>query len=185
MRELRCPPETEISGEGILSLVQNVRTDEIQPILDRHNLGKLEPAKWYPAQIYLDVLADIRAEFRLNLVAIGMAVGENTSLPPEAQNLSLGDILWSVDDHYQMHHRNGDIGHAVTEKISDTHYTVTIHEGWLYPDDLEYGVIYGFAKRFLPPGTEFLVEYDPDIPRIEHGGDKTIIHIKWEASRRR
>jgi hypothetical protein len=178
MQKLQCPPGTEISGEGILSLVQNVRASEIQPILKKHNLGELNHTTWYPAQAYLDVLTDIRSSFYMNLVAVGMAVGENTTLPPQLHDASLGDILGSVDAHYQMHHR-GTIGHAITEKVSDNHYKVTIHKGWLYPDDLEYGVLYGFAKRFLPRGTNFVVSYDPDVKRIDDGGDRTVIHIKW------
>lgn len=178
MRELKCPPETEISGDGILSLTQNVSAQEIQPILERHNLGEIERDEWYPAQDYLDVLADIRDAFYMNLVAVGMAVGENTHLPPELEQMSLGGILEQWDAHYQMHHRNADIGYGETEKISDNHYKITINGG-IYPDDLEYGVAYGFAKRFLPDGEDFIVEYDPDVKRMDHGGDKTVIHVKW------
>lgn len=181
MRELTCPPGTEISGDGILSLVENVSKDEIQPLLEAHELGELDREAWYPAQLYLDVLGDIRDEFYMNMVAVGMAVGENTHLPPEMEQMTLGGILELWDAHYQMHHRNGDIGHAATQKISDTHYTITIHKG-LYPDDLEYGVAYGFAKRFLPDDEYFLVEYDPDVTRMDDGGDETVIHVKWGES---
>jgi hypothetical protein len=47
------------------------------------------------------------------------------------------------------------------------------------PDDLEYGILYGFAKRFLA-GTQFTVWYDEDLPRMDQGGDQTVIHVKWK-----
>ena len=50
------------------------------------------------------------------------------------------------------------------------------------PDDMSYGLLYAYARRFLPPGTQFTVYYDPDIPARDYGGDReeTIIHIEWD-----
>lgn len=181
MRKLNCPPGTEISGDGILSLVENIAAEEIQPVLDRHNLSDIKRDEWYPAQDYLDVLTDISKSFYMNLVAVGMAVGQNTHMPPELEQMGLGNILEIWDAHYQMHHRNGDIGYAETEKIADDHYAITIHRG-LYPDDLEYGVAYGFARRFLPEGQRFVVEYGKHNKRLDEGGKSTTIHVRWGNS---
>jgi hypothetical protein len=29
-------------------------------------------------------------------------------------------------------------------------------------------------------GSRWTVYFDPDVPRREHGGEVTIIHVKWE-----
>jgi hypothetical protein len=52
----------------------------------------------------------------------------------------------------------------------------------VYPDDMSYGILYGYARRFLPPGTKFKVYYDPDVLPRDQGGSEnyTIIHISWE-----
>ena len=65
-----------------------------------------------------------------------------------------------------------------SEKISDTHFKVSFTD--LYPDDFSYGIMCGYGQRFLPPGTDFTVAYDPDIvPRDKGGQGATVIHIYW------
>jgi len=93
---------------------------------------------------------------------------------------SLPDILMCWDDLYQMQHRGGDVGKIVIEKISETHYRSI--QTTVYPDDLSYGVGHGFAKRWLPRGTHFTVEYDLNEPAMDRGGEQTIIHFKWEEN---
>ena len=92
----------------------------------------------------------------------------------------MGQVLMRWDDMYQMLHRNADVGGITVEKIAEKHYK-TSHTV-IYPDDMSYGVLFGFARRFLPPGTPFKVYYDPEIPPRDRGGeqDATIIHIEWE-----
>ena len=96
------------------------------------------------------------------------------------ENPTLEEVLLRWNDMYQSLHRGADIGGIVIEKIGDTHYKTT--HTVIYPDDLSYGVLYGYARRFLPPGTRFMVYYDEEvIPRDQGGQDGyTIIYISWE-----
>ncbi len=48
-----------------------------------------------------------------------------------------------------------------------------------YPDDLVYGVVFGFARRLLPPDVYFTVYYDAALPRRDEGGIETVIHVEW------
>ncbi len=42
-------------------------------------------------------------------------------------------------------------------------------------------IMYGYGKRFLSPGGQFTVYYDPDITPRDDGGDgPTVIHLKWD-----
>jgi hypothetical protein len=84
--------------------------------------------------------------------------------------------MW--DGLYQYLHRGGDAGKIVVEKITDTHYN-TRHTV-LYPDDMSYGVLYGYGRRFLPRGTQFKVYYDTSIQRLDDEGKFTDIHIEWK-----
>ena len=113
-----------------------------------------------------------------NLVAVGMAVSQKMVMPPEILQMPLGEILMRWSDLYKLQHRGeGNIGYVRTEQISETHYK-TIHDN-MYPDDMAYGIAYGMAKRWLSKGTQFLVQYDSDVPHKDVGGDITIIHVKW------
>ncbi len=110
------------------------------------------------------------------MVAVGLRVAEYQTLPPELKQASLGQMLMRWGDVYKLQHR-GEVGDIETIRVSDTHY-MCIHRN-IYPDDLHYGVAYGMARRYLPPGTEFTVMYDEDTLPMDRGGDRTIIHVKW------
>lgn len=180
MRHLTCDPNVEIIGAAMLSIMDNLNVSEIYPFLEKHGLVEIDPSQWYATHLWLNVMNDLAEHTNLmtNLVAIGLRIAENVVLPPELANATLPQMLEVWDNVYQMQHRGGDIGQVKTEKINDTTYKTThVH---LYPDDLTYGVGYGWAKRFLPTGTSFKVWYDESIPRMDEGGEETIIHISWE-----
>lgn len=178
MRTLSCDPNIEVLGINMLALINNLQANEIQPLLEAHNLTNIDPDTWYPAKRWLELFNDAmqRPGSMGNLVAVGMAVATNLPLPPNMQDLE--SVLSAWDDLYHMQHRGGDIGYVALEKRSDKHF-VSIHNH-LYPDDFNYGLAYGFAKRLLPPGTGFTVKYDDDEPRQDEGGERTLIHIKLD-----
>jgi hypothetical protein len=179
MRILTCDPQTEIIGQTVLSFVDNVQADEIQPYLVKYGLEHIQPELWYPAKKQLDMMNDMAREVNLssNLVAIGMAIVEKMLLPPEMETAPLANILLGWDGLYHMQHRGGEIGYVKTERISDTHYTTTHRH--IYPDDMTYGLAYGMARRWLPSTTRFTVKYDENIPNRDNGGDVTVIHVEW------
>ncbi len=174
-------PETEVIGQAMLSIVENLQQESIKPFLVRHNLTHIEPETWYPAERFVNLLREISdaSGGMGNLTAIGMAISTKLLMPPDLENAPLSVILSLWNDLYHMQHRNGNIGEVQVEKITETHYR-TIHTH-LYPDDVTWGLAYGMAKRFLPYGTEFTVLYEPPAPRLDYGdGDRTIIDVKWE-----
>jgi hypothetical protein len=182
MRTLTCPPETETIGVNITAFFDNLRDANTKPIMEKYGLLNIDPESWFPASKYLDALNELgqNPDFSSNLVAIGLEVGSMTPLPPDLENPTLEEVLMRWDDMYQMLHRGADVGGVVIEKISDTHYKTT--HTVIYPDDMSYGVLYGYGRRFLPPGTRFKVYYDPDVLPRDMGGQEgcTIIHITWE-----
>lgn len=180
MHKLHCDPETEVIGGTMLSIINNLQAKQIQPYLDKHGIGEIDPEKWYPAQRWLDVMNDLMESPEVSnaFVAIGMQVAERVRMPPELENAPLPVVLDHWDDVYKMQHRGGNVGGIEIEKISDTHYKS--YHRILYPDDMTYGVAYGWAKRFLPEGTQFIVKYDDEELTMAEGGDATVIHIIWE-----
>jgi hypothetical protein len=181
MRHLTCEPNVEIRGDVLLSLLLNIRAKDIEQYVEKYGLTDVKAGNWYKIQPFLDLLNQLAFidEQTLNFVAIGITIAETAYMPPEMSQMSFGELLMHWDDHYQGNHRYGNIGHKSTEKVNDKHYRVTLHGG-LYPDDFEYGVIYGFGKRFLPKGIHFFVRYDDTVQRLDKGGEKTILDVQWE-----
>jgi hypothetical protein len=181
MRKLTCPEGAETIGVNIRAFFDNLRGYQTEPIMEKHGLLDVDPEEWFPAQRYLDALNDLAQEpgFSSSLVAIGIEVGLHTPVTSDLENPTLEQVLMRWDDMYQMLLRNADVGCIVVEKIGEKHYKTT--HTVVFPDDLSYGVLYGFGRRFLPPGTQFKVYYDPEVPPRDRGGkDVTIIHIEWE-----
>ncbi|MBI5958152.1 MAG: hypothetical protein HY866_05430 [Chloroflexi bacterium] len=173
-------PNVEVIGQNLLSFIQNVNAEHIEPVLRKYGLAVIEPEKWYPLQQWLDVLSDlaIQSGGMFDLVAIGAAISQTALMPPEVEKMPFEQFLFLVNDVYQMQHRNGKAGEVKVEKIADQHMKIVVRVP--YPDDLEYGTTYGFAHRFLPKGTKILVEYDPSLKRRDQGGESTTIHVTWE-----
>lgn len=173
-------PNTEVIGQNLLAFVQNMQSSEIMPVLEEHGLTNIDPNTWYPLQQWLDVLTALsdRSGAMFNFVAIGAAIAQTAFLPPEVERLTFEQVMFGINDYYQMQHRNGDAGSITVEKAGDKHLVLSVEVP--YPDDLEYGTAYGFARRFLPPRSDFTVKYDGQTSKREDGGAATLIHITWE-----
>ena len=95
MRKLTVAPEVEVIGAVMLSIVNNVRADEIRPLLEKYDLTDIDPQQWYPAHRWLSVMNELAESdgFTSNYVAIGMKVAENVVLPPQLQGAPLSKII--------------------------------------------------------------------------------------------
>ncbi len=182
MRKLTCPPSTITIGQNLRAFTDNLLGSNTEPIMRKHGMVNLDPNTWYPLHKLLDAINELAEtpNHTLNFVAIGMMVGEIIPFPPEYGEPTLENVIHHWDDLYQGLHRNGYVGGIRYEKVGKRH-DKTMHST-TYPDDMSYGLLYAYARRFLPPGTQFTVYYDPDIPARDYGGDReeTIIHIEWD-----
>ena len=181
MRKLTCSPNVEILGIYLSAYISNLQSVETRPFVEKYGLVNLEPEGWYPSYKWLNVLNELsdHPTVTANTLAIGMEIGKIVPVPPGMENPTLEQMLMGLDIAYHAAHRNGDVGNLLCEKLSEKHYKITVTD--LYPDDLTYGVIYSYARRFLPPKTAFKVYYDEQIMPRDQGGDgPTVIHVTWE-----
>lgn len=180
MRYLTCDPRAETLGANILAYMENLREFHSSSILRRHGLANLEPNQWVSTQKFLDALNEMwqKSDFMSMLVAVGMSVGELVPMPQAHPDLAEALNTWN--DLYQRLHRNADVGQIKCERENATHFKLTFTD--LYPDDFSYGMMYGYAKRFLPPGTQFSIYYDPKVTPRDRGGRDgcTVIHARWQ-----
>lgn len=150
-------PDSEVLGSVILSIVKAIGEDA-QPYLEKHGLERIEPNEWYGWDQYLNVVYDIvRHEPNVvsNLVAIGMQVVENAQLPPDVDNFEKG--LHALQYVWETNTRQSSEVNWKVEVLGDGHYVCTSYSPM--PPDMEYGIVYGFARRFSD-GHQFTVEYE-------------------------
>ncbi|MEL7434911.1 MAG: hypothetical protein AAFN11_13280, partial [Chloroflexota bacterium] len=139
--------------------IDNIRTELIRPVLKKHDIEEIDPEKWYPHQLWMDILKDIKdslgSEAQSAFIAFGRAVVEKAVMPPEMKTIP--DVLNAL---HAIHHMNlqnvpEDEGYKV-EKIADKHYRV--YENTPNPVDAMYGFIWGICARYYQRGERFTVE---------------------------
>src|SRR5688572_26603129 len=150
MRKLTCPPTAQLLGMYLSAYISNLQSMETRPVVEKYGLMNLDPQGWYPTHKWLDALNELSDQPNLspNTLAIGMEIGKLVPVPSDMENPTLEQMLMGLDFAYQSAHRNGDVGKFVCEMLGEKHYRIACTD--LYPDDLTYGLLYSFARRFLP-----------------------------------
>ncbi|NDJ77923.1 MAG: hypothetical protein GYB65_16865 [Chloroflexi bacterium] len=171
-------PEAKVIGQVLFIFPENQQAEKMRPLLERFGFATLDPEAWYRVQDVVGLFEAITtgSEAMFNLVSIGMEIAQKAVLPADLAALSAEEFFPIIGQVYQLQHQ-GDVGYVTTNGVEPTHFAIEIVSP--YPDDFWYGCIYGWARRYLPEGTAFVVEYDPDIPRRDNGGDTTVIHVSW------
>lgn len=148
-------PNNMSSGASIQSVLSAMDTN-IQPILDRHNLGTIDPDEWYSHVDYLNVFNDLVAEdnnVMFELVNIGMKILDNAIFPPNVD--SVETALGSLNAYYKLNNKDDDGGWDVQIDGQTAICTSTTP----FPPDLEYGILYAMVRRFVKRGERAIVEY--------------------------
>ena len=171
--------DTEIIGQVILDFAEAIGSDRFHGSFEKHGLVDVDPAIWYPAQKWLDVLNDVAENnsAMFDFVSIGIKQIELAIMPPEFDDMSIEEIFISLEEAYQLNYRGSDIGSLHTEVLNEGHLCLTVRS--FEPDDLWYGNAHGIMRRYAPPGTDYVVYYDPDLPRSDQESERTVLHIEW------
>jgi len=171
----------EIPGKILFELRDAVGADQILPFFEKHGMTNIDPNKWYPMQTMLNIYKDMseaKSGTMFDFVSIGMQEATQAIVPPEFAAMPLLQILQGVGEVFKLNNRGTDFGSISIETLSDTHIKVTLRA--VTPDDVWYGIFYGFVRRFAPQGTSFTVRYDQTLqPRRDMGGDVTVLDISW------
>lgn len=169
--------DTLVSGQAVIAFIECSNRSDIWDILEQHGLIEIDPKQWYMQQKWLDVLRDITSDTNgmFNLVSIGMKIAETAPLPPHVN--SIETALTSMNEHYHISHQNEDVGGMEVEITGKRYITIT---SWTpYPDDFEYGVIYGMARQFLPRDSNLVVRHSEHHDCRKHGGRSCTYHVTW------
>ena len=170
----------ELTGTAVRSLFVNAFHPQIKPILDKHGVSEIDPDGWYSMALLKEIFKDIseRGDSIFNFVAIGIAAAEISPLPPDVLRLSPLEFYAAYNEVFQTRHRGGNPGGLIAEPANDNTVRITLVTP--YPDEVMYGLMYGFAKRLLPTGTHITVRYVDDSLRRDLGSEETVLLLRWE-----
>lgn len=174
-----CDPDLELNGQTTCALLENINRDVMRPFLAEHGLTEVDPDRWYSAQAVLNVMNDLatNGDSMSDFVAIGIKAAEISPLTPEMEQMPFDAFMSIYAQVYPARHRNGDAGWLRVDRNGDGHLTITMNV--IYPDDVMYGLFYGFARRLFPVDVPFTVYYDETVTHRDQGGTQTVIHVAW------
>ena len=172
-------PEAEVIGSLVSSLIDNLKADEIRPIIDGHNPQhvELDVNGWYPQQVILDIqkaIAEKQVNASENLVAIGVKSVDHLQFAPEVQTIE--QAIAAFNAIAKQTHRNIPDSETILVVESRPGRVVVVNNT-PYPSDNIYGVLWACARRFTPAGAAFTVRgiENPDPGRLPG----TAYEITW------
>ena len=168
--------QEEIIGQTLSGLFESQFADELVPILKAHGITSVDPNKWYPLQLVLDIYADIasRQNAMSRFVAIGVEVFDTIPIPDGVDTVL--DGLHMLNEIHDMSVRNAEYVPYEITQVADNH--IHLVERTPFPHDLIYGYIYGIAKRLKFKGTTPIV-YRTYMNEADPNSDGAFYDIKW------
>jgi len=151
------PSNVLVSGAAMRAIEAGTagRANDIQPLVKKHDLTKIDPEKWYPQQKFVDFLYDVVQQYGgLDATAIGLEMAARYVLPYGVT--SVVEALAALDETYHVSHENeSEESGWRFEQLDDGTYLLIAYDP--YPPDFSYGVVYGLIQRFAA-GDTFAVE---------------------------
>lgn len=172
-------PDAEIRG-GMILAIQHAMGEVALPYFEQAGLGDIQADDWYSMARYLKVLYDIVKRERgvmTNLVAIGMSTTDHALLPPEIDTLEKG--LMALQQGWRMNSRNAKEVIWSVQKTGDNTFICSSYSP--FPTDQEYGVLYGFTRRFAK-NCRFTVAYENLVDRGNEDKEEIRFLVKTEQA---
>ena len=177
---IAASPNVQIQGAVLQALVQNIKAEEIRPLLQKYGLATIEPDRWYPQQLVLDfefAVANSEVNAGENLVAIGMKAVDTIPFP--ASTRSIEDGVNALNLVMQQILRNVPDDEGIFIAARDSGYLL-VTANMPYPEDILYDYLWSLAKRFRPSGSAFKVTAVENPEPEEHPGKA--FEITWDKA---
>src|SRR5258708_23037478 len=170
-------PDAKILGQAILSLVENIPTQDIASILQKYDLAYLRPDQWYPEQSSLNLFKEVAASdahFIENMVTVGLKLIETWPFPPEITSVS--QALGILSEFASANGRNVPEGWGITiRSLGERHFLVFFNTP--FPDEQLFGYLWAIVNRFKPRYHIFTVFQVPNPnPELEPG---SAFEVEW------
>jgi len=155
------PAKEETLGVVLGWMHNNLKSDSLDPIMQKHGLEKVASNSWYRTQSLLDVLREVYKE--PEAMDIFVAIGKQfaKAYPFEPQVRTVMDAILSFNTAYHTLHRGiqADEGILIQE-AGPGRLVITNNTPW--PGEIIFGILFTLPSRF-EPRTHFGVEFlEPD-----------------------
>jgi hypothetical protein len=158
-------PNAKVLGAVILAVSQAINSDELIPILEKHQLTDIEPEKWYLAKTWFDTLNEVAANKNGAMNLVDAALRVSAMIPQAANDGTIKGAFITANETYMMNHL-GYIGEIHVDSSNEREITISAHSP--YPDDYLYGAFYGHARRHAHTGEDLRIFREhPYVYRIE------------------
>jgi hypothetical protein len=155
------PAKEETLGTVLGWMHNNLKSDSLHPIMQKHGLEKVASSSWYHTQNLLDVLREVYKE--PEAMDIFVAIGKQFAkeYPFASQISTVMDAILNFNTAYHTLHRGiqTDEGILIQEAEPGT-LIITNNTPW--PGEIIFGLLFTLPSRFEPRG-RFGVEFlEPD-----------------------
>ena len=177
IEKFSAAPNEEVYGPASAALFNNINIEDIRPLLEKHNITEAVMSDWLPLQRLMDLYQDMENQNNIsqNYVALGIQTIDTIPYPPEVDTPE--KALKFLEESYQIAHRNYRPGEGTKVIFTGPNQAVIIFNA-PYPDDIEYGYVWGTLRRFLPAGTHFTLQYmEPEAVGVTDPG--TVMLAEW------
>lgn len=173
--------DVEVNGQTVQSMiagagdVSSIFEDRMEETLADHGIEEPRTDEWYAQQAYLDAFESVADSIgQRTLTNIGKKIPDQADWPPGIDSVPEG--LESINEAYQMNHRNGDIGYYEYEPMGDSEGKVFCKNP--YPCAFDKGIVKAVVSRFSPESNLVTVSEEGDDCR-QSGGDECVYHVSW------
>lgn len=138
-------PDAKYLGSNLRVFTENLRSDQIQPILEQFKIKDIVAHEYMDAQLQLDIMREIEMQHSFEeLVAVGVKAAELFPLPPEINSietlLEAAPRIWRVVGQGIAPEET-----IIVERLGATHYRMIYHLP--LPPFVMYGSTYGLMRR--------------------------------------
>jgi len=169
-------PEAETIGTNARAILKSINLKNFQHILEKYAITTIEPDKWYPHTLILDVMRDIqdrKMEGMFDLVSIGMQVVDRDTprmLPTLPETLF---ALPKLDA--RLHH--GSPRNYIVEQVDERCIRIEDYTPW--PHDLVFGILWQLTMKYKDDNVKPTVERVAEKFDAAHGDEVGIYEIRW------
>lgn len=168
-------PDAEVIGAALMAYNDAVERDQFIDVLKTYGLTEIDPTKWYPQQLTLDVQKAIKdmPGGSTALVSIGMKIIDNAIFPPME---SLEQALGAFASSYPLNFHKQAPDDMISATLLDEKH-IQVKNSSPHSDEMIYGYVYSMVRRFAPKGSAPVVKFT-DLDAVDGDGE-TVIDVTW------
>ncbi len=163
---------TLITGDFITTLADSIGLDSLA-VCEAYGVDQIRPDEWYTECTLIDLL-QLYFGTTDDMVQIGTKYGQSVPMPGNVRSV-IGAMHAMV--RYCNQSRSNTRRPGYEFRMTSGH-NICVNTTTTYPTAFVYGVLYGIAGRYTPPGTQ--IEIDYVVSQNARAYTTTVFHVKWD-----